>query len=181
MASFKDAPANPTNGQYWNGMVWNDANKSWDSAYNTKVPITGQVIQTVSAMISQSISTTSSTYQATNTRLSITPKSAASKILVLVNSGSVQSPVAGYAVQLTIFRGATDGALTTNLAISNNYLSRNVSTNTPVTMPVSMSVMDSPATTSTVYYTVAFRSEAGASGTSWYESSPTITIMEIAA
>lgn len=34
MASFKDAPANPVNGQYWNGMVWNDANKSWDSAYS---------------------------------------------------------------------------------------------------------------------------------------------------
>lgn len=28
-----DFPSSPTNGQYYNGFVWNDANQTWDSAY----------------------------------------------------------------------------------------------------------------------------------------------------
>jgi hypothetical protein len=31
--SVLDFPSSPTNGQYYNGFVWNEANSTWDSAY----------------------------------------------------------------------------------------------------------------------------------------------------
>jgi hypothetical protein len=36
-----DFPSSPTNGQYYNGFVWNAANETWDSAYNPTAPLTG--------------------------------------------------------------------------------------------------------------------------------------------
>lgn len=36
-----DFPSSPTNGQYYNGYVYNLANDTWDSAYNPTAPLTG--------------------------------------------------------------------------------------------------------------------------------------------
>lgn len=39
--SVLDFPNSPTNGQYYNGFVWNAANETWDSAFNPIAPAGG--------------------------------------------------------------------------------------------------------------------------------------------
>jgi hypothetical protein len=138
------------------------------------------VLQIVNASYSTTESTTSTSWVASSLSASITPKSTSSKILalfsVLTYTGS--NTTAGLA---TIFRGNASGTnLATNNANNYGFGGTYVGTSIGIQAVVSASILDSPATTSSQLYTVAFRSESGStvqinSG----NSKGTLTLIEI--
>lgn len=110
---------------------------------------TGAVLQVVTATDSTSRSTTSTSYVTGSNTLSvtITPSSASNKIFIQVSSSGYRN-TSGSAYY-TIFRGAT------NLASSSGKLTMfNVNDKY---MPISISFLDSPATTSPTTYQVYFK------------------------
>ena len=120
----------------------------------------GQVIQVVTATDSTERNTISTSFVAASNTLSvsITPSSASNKIFVIVNSTILADSRAYY----TIFRGATNlGDATYGLSEQypgdgSNYIITNLS----------MSILDSPSTTSSTTYEVRFKDSDG-SGTSY--------------
>jgi hypothetical protein len=135
---------------------------------------TGSVLQVVNATTTTATSTTSNTFVATLLTASITPISASNKILVQV-TGPADSAVANSQVQATIYRNSTNigvaGVLTNIFSNAGRLIGS-----------IAMTLLDSPATTSTTSYTVYILGTAGATiifpqgggGCS-------ITLMEIAA
>jgi hypothetical protein len=135
---------------------------------------TGSVLQVVNAtlQVGQN-STTSTSFVSTPLTASITPKSSTSKILILVNGIGLVSSTS-FVTAYTIYRNAT------NLGSSTGF----TFCSTTGSMGMSMSTLDSPATTSSTAYTVYFRVNGGTGyfgdtlgGVSPFSS---ITLMEIA-
>lgn len=114
----------------------------------------GTVLQTVNAQYtSPHISTTSTAYQTTAQTVTITPKFATSKILILVNIGMCLSQNAS-ALVTSITRNGT--VLTaTDYGLAYNC---NTATGPWEYHPRSMSYMDAPNTTSAVVYEYVYRS-----------------------
>lgn len=110
--------------------------------------------------------TLATTYQATSLTASITPTSAASKILIFA-SGTMTNPPAddGYA---TFLRGST------NVVGGTAGLATNISS---VRQQVTLMYMDSPATTSSTAYTVAIRTVSGAATTAWGDDAASIQVI----
>lgn len=137
---------------------------------------TGSVLQVVSANLTNTVSTSSSSFVTTGLSVSITPKFSTSKIFVVVGGGSMyNNGTGGQQACTTIYRNGT------NLAGSNGLSLAYASTNY-VQCPVSMSIYDSPATTSSTTYEVYFASVnvAGTIQLVLSNSKMTITLMEIA-
>lgn len=141
----------------------------------------GQVIQVVNGTTfrTSNVSTSSSSYVSTGLSISITPKFATSKILLLFNT-HVYSPQGANGI-LTIYRNSTNLAAGT----SPGCLAATYNGNSDVLCPLSMSFLDSPATTSSTTYTVYFATAAGTlylAGTTGSANSTTVafTAMEIA-
>jgi len=136
---------------------------------------TGAVLQVVQANTIAAISTSSTSFVTTNFSVSITPSSVSSKVLLFVNGGGAYNNAANRSQYGTIFRGAT------NLGDATYGLERFFS-GTDALSPHSMSVLDSPATTSSTTYTCYHRSGSAAevqfSGTD--RALITFTAMEIA-
>lgn len=121
----------------------------------------GKVLQVVQATTDAITSTTSSTYVTTGLSGSITPSSTSSKVLILVtNSVTTNSSTDGGVI--TVFRGTTSG---TNLASPATYFqywtALALSSPTLAYFPVAFNYLDSPSTTSSQTYTVAFKRNAG--------------------
>ena len=145
----------------------------------TKLSGAGKVLQAITATDSTSRSTTSTSYVTGSNTLSvtITPSSASNKIFIQVSSSGYRNT--SNSAYYTIFRGAT------NLASSSGKLTFfNVNDKY---MPISMSFLDSPSTTSATTYQVYFKM-AGASPEVYLNPSDngepitaTITAFEIAA
>jgi hypothetical protein len=137
---------------------------------------TGSVLQVVNATTIAAISTSSTSFVTTGFSLSITPSSSSSKVFVLVNGGGVYNVGANRSLHATIYRGAT------NLGDATYGLERFFS-NGEIIAPHSMSVLDSPATTSSTTYTCYFRSGSAADVQFSAADRATIsfTAMEIAA
>ena len=140
---------------------------------------TGTVLQVLQTGTSAVISTSSTSFVTTGFSLSITPKSSTSKILAMVNGGSLfASTPAGAAIYSTIYRGAT------NLGDASYGLERMSTVGGSFTLaPHSMCILDSPATTSSTTYTCYFRN-GGTAATVDFSSGDrgqvTLTLMEIA-
>lgn len=141
----------------------------------------GQVIQVVDGTTFRTgnVNTTSTSYVSTGLSATITPKFSTSKILVLFNT-HVYSPQ-GANGNLTIYRNSTNLASGT----SPGCLTATYNGNSDVLCPLSMSFLDSPATTSSTTYTVYFCTASGTlylSGTTGAANSTTVafTLMEIA-
>lgn len=138
----------------------------------------GTVLQVVQGSYSSALSTTSGTYTTTNLTASITPSSATSKILIVVSalgaiSGSQGINSSGaYTIAKNGSQISGDVVMRTyNYAGSGCYLSA----------PISLSYLDSPATTSSVAYALYFKT--GASSYTYINSdggTSYITLMEIA-
>jgi hypothetical protein len=135
----------------------------------------GQLLQVVTVAYTTSTSTTSATLVDTGLTASITPKYATSKILVLVDQTvSLASTSTATYVDVAVFRGATD--------IGRDY---RVGGSVPVAFDhrtVSLSIFDSPATTSATTYKTQFASSiAGQSVEAQHANirPSTITLMEI--
>ena len=140
---------------------------------------TGCVLQVLQTGTSAAISTSSTSFVTTGFSLSITPKFSTSKILAMVNGGSLfASTPAGAAIYGTIYRGST------NLGDPSNGLERMSTVGGSFALsPHSMCILDSPATTSSTTYTCYFRN-GGTAATVDFSSGDrgqvTFTLMEIA-
>jgi len=140
---------------------------------------TGSVLQVLQNQIGTStIGTSSSSFVTTGFGISITPRATTSKILITVaGGGAYMGTSASSTMYCTIYRNST------NLS-STNFGFERVSTpgGSWVLTPHSMSVLDSPSTTSSVTYTVYFRSLNGneVQFSADDRGTTTITAMEIA-
>ena len=141
----------------------------------------GQIIkQVVQASNSTAASTTSSSYVASNLSASITPTSASSKILVIVNAplGASQLSNAAFGIGIQLNRGATavftDANVFDSESISpyGNYIGV-IHQRTPLVY------LDSPATTSSVTYTLYFAAYQGTAYVSNSSGIGNITLLEV--
>ena len=138
----------------------------------------GSVIQVVNATYSTSVTSTSSAYADTGLTASITPTSATSKILVLVNQQGCQKSGANTGLGLKLFRGATE------LAKFEGQLGINSSTTLDENNGgCGINYLDAPATTSSTTYKTQLnsRNNTGTVGVQVDSATSTITLMEIAA
>lgn len=139
---------------------------------STANPQSGGVIQTVSSTSNYSASTASTSFGSTSITASITPKFSTSKILVTITTSFYNSN-AFYNGGATIYRNST------NLSPA-VYFTAPLDTNIH---PMSVSTLDSPATTSSTTYTLYIKTNNAA--TTFYvgdsNGATTITLQEIAA
>tara|TARA_R110002050_G_scaffold246138_1_gene383935 strand:+ start:159 stop:680 length:522 start_codon:yes stop_codon:yes gene_type:complete len=138
---------------------------------------TGSVLQVVGATRTNTenggflLNTTSNSYVNAGLSVAITPSSTSSKIMIFVNTSTYR----GGNASLTIYRGST------NLGGSTHGMIRMTGAQ-GYWMPVGLSHLDSPSTTSATTYYLFARSE---SGTNTYvggdaDMQNNITVMEIA-
>jgi len=129
----------------------------------------GNVLQVVNSKTAPTqASTASTTFVTTGFSLSITPKFATSKIYL---SFSINTYVSAAVGRYTIYRGATDlQASTGGLVIVNPGYSQNTIT-----------LLDSPATTSSTTYTIYMSNDAGSIYAGLTGQTSVFTLMEIAA
>jgi len=139
----------------------------------------GHVIQTQSLTVRLTSTSTSTSFAATPLTLAITPKSATSKILVTI-SGTMQVANSGNAGIGTIYRGASSGELGTNLAVTETYMTWTSAPAASTSSGIAASKLDSPNTTSPVYYTWVFRGNTSGQAVYAWENH-TITLQEVAA
>ena len=137
----------------------------------------GSILQVVNANTTTGVSTTGTSLIDTGLTASITPTSTSSKILVMIDQGSVGKANADERVKIVLLRGATQLTTLTELAAyTASAQNNNIGS-------VAISYLDSPATTSSTTYKTQFCTVNG-SGTAlmqWNTSISTITLMEIAA
>jgi hypothetical protein len=126
---------------------------------STANPISGSVIQTVNyyTVGAGASSSAGTTPTSTGYSVTITPKFSTSKILVTANSSG--GGAASGSIYFTLYRGGTN--LATGTSPSAFCAIRNNASGSAPFSPVSMTVLDSPATTSATTYTVYFFSNAG--------------------
>jgi hypothetical protein len=141
---------------------------------------TGSVLQVVSSTTSTRTTSTSASYVDANLSASITPSSASNNILVIVTY-TLAADTSSYAGWSQLVRGATQIAQRTYYtAAANAYAS----------MSASLSILDSPATTSSTTYKMQIRTDGagtvsfnGPTTMSYSTGTPTnysaITLMEI--
>jgi len=139
----------------------------------------GQVIQVKTATDSSTRTTSSTSFTAASNTLSvsITPASASNKIFLMANLGSSGSEN-DQAIYFTIYRDSTNLG-TANYGFSSIYTYVG-DVGSTLSIPASMSYLDSPSTTSSITYQVRFRASAGTVGMN--EISPSLmslTVMEI--
>ena len=119
----------------------------------------GSVLQVVESTSTSIVTTTSNTFQSTGLTASITPSATSSKVLVFTSCSFSHASAAASCIA-TIFRGTTAG---TNLGLPGGY-GEIYNTNGGLQANINFQVLDSPNTTSSQAYTLAFRS-SNTSGT----------------
>lgn len=155
----------------WNGSSWR--------YIAATTPTSGTVLQVVYGSTTTSTQNNTSTYADTTLTATITPKSSSSKVLVMVSQNGIykRSTNAENRVKLRLMRDTTSIAqftgdlfLYTSTAIGNGG-------------SASISVLDSPATTSATTYKTQFMNPFNVDGVFVQENSgqSTIVLMEIAA
>lgn len=143
----------------------------------------GTVLQVVTATTTTETTTSSSSFVDTTLTATITPSSATSKILVLVNHTECEK-TAGSSVNRMGFALLRNG---TSVTASGTISSGNLYTGTALLIrgTVSFSWLDSPASTSALTYKTQFKSNDGTSSVTvqvnTVASPSTITLMEISA
>ena len=137
----------------------------------------GKVLQVVSTTYATTATNSSSTYADTGLTLSITPSSASSKVLVMVQQNGIFKE-GSTGVNLQLLRGAT---VLKKFAGYAAYLQSN-SGNLGVG-GAGIIHLDQPATTSSTTYKTQFASSENSSyaGVNGYDSHSTITLLEIGA
>ena len=131
---------------------------------------TGAVLQAVTATDGSTRSTTSTSFvTASNTlSVSITPSSASNKILILLTTNFLVSAGDSF---ISIFRGATNlGTATHGMGLSNGG----------IWIPAALSILDSPATTSSTTYQVYLKAASGVTVYINDDGKSSITAFEIA-
>jgi hypothetical protein len=137
----------------------------------------GSVLQVVNATYATATSTTSTSFVTTGLSAAITPISASNKVLVTFTN-YLSTPATNVATIATVFRGTAAG---TNLGDSAfGFGAAQSPAGANVRSVVSGGYLDSPATTSSQTYTVAFRVESGTGIAQTSNAKATLTLMEIA-
>ena len=140
----------------------------------------GNILQVVNATYSTQTGSSSSTFADTGLTTTITPASASSKILVLVNQAGCGKDTNNTRLQLSLLRGST------TIAEFERYGGTNGVTTANSIGSCSICYLDSPATTSSVTYKTQFASQ-GNNATVFVQlasttgSTSTITLLEVAA
>ena len=139
---------------------------------------TGKILQVVSVdIVNTAITTSSNSFVSMNRSISITPSATTSKIFILMTGGGTYLPTSQAFGYVTVYRGST------NLGDPSNGLEGFYNTGTSYAIvPHSLSVHDSPNTTSATTYTIYARATAGTY--QFLENDRphiTLTAMEIAA
>jgi hypothetical protein len=139
----------------------------------------GKILQVVSATDNTATSTTSTSYVTTGLSATITPTSATSKVLILVQMWASNSSNTHEAV-FTVFRGTVAG---TNLGQASNGLHALWSLGGAIYGVFNAVHLDSPATTSSQEYTAAFRvvNSSSTSQTSGGSAVASMILMEVSA
>ena len=152
----------------------------------------GSVLQVVEGRLTTAVETTSTSFTDTGLSVSITPTSASSKILIMVSINSI-SASNGTGVHVRTRRGTTDIINNTQPSQACNDAwfcggGQNFTNNNRQRASGTISLLDSPATTSPITYVTQFRCTDGGSTayinrlglTAGNGSVSTITLMEIA-
>jgi hypothetical protein len=137
----------------------------------------GSVLQVVNATSNVEVSSTSTTYADTGLTATITPSSASSKILVLVDQCGVGKRDGDTRVKLRLLRGITE------IIMFENNGAYTASTSLNRIGSSSTCFLDSPATTGAVTYKTQFglQDGSGSAAVQYDASRSTITLLEIAA
>ena len=167
------------NWQTTDGTSIATTNASGDITFAGAVAGAGKIVQVVNATYSTQTDTSSSTFVTTNLTANITPSSASSKVLVTayvpfsVYDSSTRS---GYA-RFEINRDGTQVAETGNLGYN-----AGTSTGRRFSSAVTMVAVDTPASTSSLTYTINMRYEVSAAAVqAFYGNYPGyIVLMEVA-
>ena len=149
-----------------------------DVASGSQLTQPGMILQVVQAQTSTTTSTSSTSYVDTALTGTITPTSADSKIMVIAMTASLLSNgvTANNFAQQTVFRG--DSATGTDLGLANMAEVYQAGTDAS-SSPATITVLDSPATTSSVTYTVGIRSRY-ATTSAQAKSHQNMILMEVA-
>ena len=137
---------------------------AWQKVYPA-VPLTGQIVQVVSAVKTDTSSTASTSYaDLSGLSVTITPSSTSSKIYTLLTISIVGITAGGVAGQFNLVRNSTNIAQPSggvSPASIQHYLNA-----TSANAPVTLAYLDSPSTTSATTYKYQFKVN-NASGTMW--------------
>jgi hypothetical protein len=141
----------------------------------------GKVLQVVYGTVTAEVSSSTNTFIDTNLTATITPSSASSKVLVLVNQNGMTKSDAntGNRLDIELLRGATEIGKANDMGYSNSL-------DPSVMQTYSISVLDEPATTSATTYKTMFRNAQGIASVAVQVGSgtagrSTIVLMEIGA
>ena len=143
----------------------------------TTNPKAGNILQVVNVDIANTTITTNSTsFVSMNTSVSITPSATSSKVLILLTGGGTYLPSSTSFAYVTVYRDST------NIGDSTTGLESMYNTGTSYAIiPHSLSVLDSPNTTSAITYTIYARC---VNGTYQFQNTDrahaTLTAMEVA-
>jgi hypothetical protein len=139
---------------------------------------TGKIAQVIFGQTSSTVSNSTSTYADTGLTATITPSSATSTILVLVNQNGVFKSNGNSLNnnEVKLLRGATTLINTMTGGYTNTALNNNVGA-------VSASYLDSPATTSATIYKTQYRCDNNTASVSvqYNASTSTMILMEVLA
>ena len=140
----------------------------------TGSPQSQSVIQVVSAVNSTSQSTTSTSFVNTSLSASITPTSSSSRILILVTFMGYGVGGSGVNWVATITKGST------NLGNSTYGMATIYNSAGGIQGGFAMSYLDSPSTTSSTTYNMAYRKDGGTAYLNFNGEQSSITLLEIA-
>ena len=127
-------------------------------ATGTRVLSAGHIVQVVNSLKTPTaITTTSNSFAATGHSVSITPTSSSSKVLLIVSGGGHYVPTATAMAVVTIYRDSTNiGDATHGLESTYTTGGSNFSLG-----PHSLSIVDSPSTTSSITYQTYMKTANG--------------------
>lgn len=132
-----------------------------------------KILQVVSATHSSDFNTTNTAFQQTGLQASITPSSASNKVLVFV-SGSLSQDTQNNTAYMSIGRGAS------NIGPANGFAALFTVSGGNTCVPLHMTFMDSPATTSSTTYHALLRVGGGTGHFGVNSEVKSIVLMEVA-
>jgi hypothetical protein len=132
-----------------NGLTFNNA---------TTQASAGQILQVVSATYTGDTNTTSGSFSSSNLYATITPKFSTSKIIVLASSSSTYL-ASNQSISLRIYRGTSGNGSGSSIGAQNYYYQSAASSSAYV--PAAFNLVDAPASTSALTYTVMQASANG--------------------
>jgi hypothetical protein len=163
-------------------ITFSDATTQTTSAVvSGKIPYsimpTGSVLQVVNGYTTTEVSSANNTLISTGLTASITPQFSTSKILILATLSGVSKTTGNTSVESYLQKNGSSIATMSYIASALDAIGGTIDVGS-----VHTEVLDSPATTSSITYSVVFRSQQGIA-TAYvqrYGSRSTITLMEIA-